>query len=81
MQKQYIYIRDKILSRIICLAKNQGHLLTNDQFLMKRTQQNIPGQTVDKTMAKPIGVVKNQEKPIICNKAMIDKWLTFLNMT
>ena len=50
-------IHDKTKSRIICLAKNQGHL-TNYQFLMKRTQK-IWSQTMDKTMAKPAGVVKN----------------------
>ena len=30
---------DRSKSRIICLTKHQGHLLTNYQFLMKRTQQ------------------------------------------
>ena len=45
--------------------KHHGHL-TNYQFLIKRNQQKIEGQTIDKTMAKPVGVVKNQEKPIIC---------------
>ena len=37
---------------------------------MKRTQQKIRGQTIDKTIAKPVGVVKNHEKPMICNKEM-----------
>ena len=47
----------------IYLANNQGHLLTNYQFLMIETQQKIWGQTADKTMAKPVGVVKNQVNP------------------
>ena len=37
---------------------------------MKRTQQKIRNQTIDKTMVKPFGVAKNQEKPIIYNKAL-----------
>ena len=37
---------------------------------MKRTQQRIRGQTIDKTTAKSVGVVKTQEKHIICNKAV-----------
>ena len=37
---------------------------------MKMAQQYIRGQTIDKTKAKPVGVVKNYEKPINCNKAM-----------
>ena len=31
---------------------------------MKRTQQKIRGQTIDKTMAKPASVVKNYEKTL-----------------
>ena len=34
---------------------------------MKRTQQNI---WIDKTMARPVGIFNNQEKSIICNKAL-----------
>ena len=30
-------------------------------------EQKIQGQTIGKTMAKPVGVVKNQEKPRILN--------------
>ena len=37
---------------------------------MKSTQQKIRGQTIDKTIAKPVGVIKNHEKSMICNKAM-----------
>ena len=37
---------------------------------MIMAQQKIRGQTVEKTMVKPVDVVKNQEKPIICSKAM-----------
>ena len=55
-------------------GKNQGHLLTNYHFVFnKKTQQKKLrswGQTVDKTTAKPVSVVNNQEKPIICNKAL-----------
>ena len=40
---------------------------------MKREQQKIWGQTIGKTVAKPVGVVKNQEKPMICDKAVY--WL------
>ena len=36
----------------------------------EKTKQKIRGQTVDKTMTKPVVVVKNQEKPKICNKAL-----------
>ena len=36
---------------------------------MNGTEQKIRGQTVDKTMAKPADVVKNQQNPIIWNKA------------
>ena len=38
---------------------------------MKMIHQKIWGQTIDKIMAKPVGVVKHQEKPIICNKAVM----------
>ena len=48
--------------------KEKGHLLTNYQILMKKTQKNIRG--IDKTMAKPDGVVKNYEKTIIGNRAL-----------
>ena len=44
---------------------------------MDRTEQTIRGQTIDKTMAKPIGVVKNQEKAIIWNKT---RYSTFMFM-
>ena len=37
---------------------------------MKRTEQKIRGQTIDKTMTKPVDVIKNQEKPINCNKVV-----------
>ena len=37
---------------------------------MKRTQQRIQDQTIHKTMAKPIGVVNNHEKDMICNKVL-----------
>ena len=36
------------------------------------TEQKIQGKTVDKTMTKPVCVVKNQEKPIILNKALYE---------
>ena len=47
----------KTKSRIICLAQNQGHL-TNYQFLMKRTEQTIRGQSINKTTAKQSCEVK-----------------------
>ena len=40
-------------SRIIFLANNQRHILSNFQFFVKRTQKYIRGQTIDKTMANP----------------------------
>ena len=49
--------------------KKQGHL-TNYQFLMKRRQQKILGQTIVKTIAKPASAIKNQKQSIICNKAL-----------
>ena len=55
-------------SRIICLIKHQEHLLTNSYE--KNTTKKIPGQTVDKTIAKPVDTVNNQGETIICNKAM-----------
>ena len=57
-------------------TKNQGHLSTNYQFLMKRRQQKIRCQTMNETMAKPAGVVKNHEKIITWNGA-ISKLLFF----
>ena len=54
---------------IICLAKHQD-FLTNCQFLMKRTQQKIRNQTIDKTMAKPACVVKIHKNPIFWNGTM-----------
>ena len=36
---------------------------------MKRTKYEIRGQTIDKTMAKPAGMVKNHEKTITWNGA------------
>ena len=38
---------------------------------MKRTKK-IQGQTIDKTMVKPAGLVKNYEKIIIWNDALTD---------
>ena len=35
-----------------------------------KTNKQIQSQTIDKTMAKPVGVVTNQKKLIIWNKAM-----------
>ena len=37
---------------------------------MKRTQQKIRDQTIDKIMAKPAGVVKNYDETIIWTSAM-----------
>ena len=37
---------------------------------MKGHNKSLQGQTIDKTMAKPAGVVKNHEKTIIQNKAL-----------
>ena len=39
-------------------VSNQGLPHLSYQFLIKRTQQKIQGQTIDKTVAKPAGVVK-----------------------
>ena len=67
-----ITIHDKAKSWITCLAKHQGHL-TNYQFLMKRNNKRSWGQTIDKTMAKPVSIVSNPEKPVICNKALSNR--------
>ena len=54
---------DKTKSWITCLAKYQERLPTNYQFLMKKRQQTILSQTIDKTMAKPVGMVKTKRNP------------------
>ena len=70
-----VTIHVKSESRIICLGKTQGQPLSNYQILMKR--QKFRGQTIDKTIAKPAGVIKNQgdtelEKGFFQNKALRD---------
>ena len=35
------------------------NIFSNYQYLMNGTEQKIRGQTIDKTMAKPVGMVKN----------------------
>ena len=47
---------------------------------MNGTDQKIRGQTIDKTMAKPVGMVKNQEKVIVWNKAMAAPWAILLDL-
>ena len=37
---------------------------------MNGTKQKIQGQAVDEAITKPVGIVKNQEKIIIWNKAL-----------
>ena len=37
---------------------------------MNKTKQKIHGQTIDKTMAKLVGMAKNQEKHRMWNNAM-----------
>ena len=41
--------------------KKIADYLSTFQFLMKRIQQKIRGQTIDKIMAQPAGVAKSQE--------------------
>ena len=48
-------VHSKSKSGIICLGRNQEHLLLNYQFLMYGAEQKIRRQTIDKNMTKPIG--------------------------
>ena len=38
---------------------------------MKRTQQRIWGQAINKTIAKLVGVVKNYKKTLIWNEVIL----------
>ena len=38
---------------------HESIIVSNHQYLMNGTEQMIWGQSIDKTMAKPVGMVKN----------------------
>ena len=62
-----ITIHDAPKSRIICLTKTKGLLPSNFQFLVKRTQQRLRGQTINKTVTNQNHTEPKQTKIVIWN--------------
>ena len=65
-----ITIRDATKSQIICFTKTEWPLPSNSQFRMKRTQQRVRRQTINKTVTNQNHTKPKRTKTFIWNRAV-----------